>query len=250
MRLIYYTMKKGFTLVELSIVLVIIGLLVGGILVGQSLVDSAKLNRFVGELSQYKIMVDQFESRYRSLPGDTSLFPIDDRGTATANDRLFFDITSTTQTFSGEISHFWKHLSDAGIATKKYEVDAASGIVAGTNTPEIVYDNASLVPLTLVPGTGMQTFIMSDYSTHTDNAVGSNVPAISAIEALAIDSKIDDGLSITDSYTGDSSGFDYKDQMFADSGNDCWESLTPASGPKNYNTSDDTAKCVVFLRFK
>ena len=47
--------KSGFTLVELSIVLVIIGLLIGGILVGQSLIESAKMNSFVRQVQQIDI---------------------------------------------------------------------------------------------------------------------------------------------------------------------------------------------------
>ena len=67
-------MEKGFTLVELSIVLVIIGLLIGGILVGQSLIESAKINRFLSELQQYEIATIQFHRKFKKYPGDSTYF--------------------------------------------------------------------------------------------------------------------------------------------------------------------------------
>jgi len=63
-------MKSGFTLVELSIVLVIIGLLIGGILVGQTLIESTKINRILSNWKQYEIMVNLYKEKFKSLPGD------------------------------------------------------------------------------------------------------------------------------------------------------------------------------------
>ena len=64
--------KSGFTLVELSIVLVVIGLLIGGILVGRSLIDSAKINKQIQQIEQIQIAVNQFKNKFKSLPGDTT----------------------------------------------------------------------------------------------------------------------------------------------------------------------------------
>jgi len=66
-------MKNGFTLVELSIVLVIIGLLIGGILVGQSLIESSKLNSFVRQIQQYDSAIMTFKDKYKGLPGESGL---------------------------------------------------------------------------------------------------------------------------------------------------------------------------------
>jgi prepilin-type N-terminal cleavage/methylation domain-containing protein len=69
-------MKKGFTLVELSIVLVIIGMLTGGILVAQSLIENAKIKSIVRTFEQYGIAVNTFKAKYKTLPGDSpSLLP-------------------------------------------------------------------------------------------------------------------------------------------------------------------------------
>src|SRR5690606_1501704 len=63
-------MKAGFSLVELSIVLVILGLLTGGILGGQSLIKAAELRSVATERQQWQIAINSFKGKYRALPGD------------------------------------------------------------------------------------------------------------------------------------------------------------------------------------
>jgi len=71
--------RAGFTLLELSIVLVIIGLVVGGVLVGTDLIKSAKLQKVVREAQSYANAVSTFKLKYNGLPGDLldaeSFFP-------------------------------------------------------------------------------------------------------------------------------------------------------------------------------
>jgi prepilin-type N-terminal cleavage/methylation domain-containing protein len=65
-----YKRQQGFTLVELAIVLVILGLLVGGVITGQNLIRAAELRSVTVEFAQYQSAVLQFRDRYRALPGD------------------------------------------------------------------------------------------------------------------------------------------------------------------------------------
>lgn len=67
-------MRRGFTLVELSIVLVIIGLLTGGILIGQSLIQTATIQNEVRKIQQYSIALVNFRNKFRQEAGDSNLF--------------------------------------------------------------------------------------------------------------------------------------------------------------------------------
>ena len=60
----------AFSLIELSIILIIIGLLVAGIAAGKSLVDSARARVFIGELNSWKQAVHMFYAMKGRLPGD------------------------------------------------------------------------------------------------------------------------------------------------------------------------------------
>jgi len=64
--------ERGFTLVELSIVLVIIGLIVGGVLAGQSLIQSARLQAEITQFNKIDTAVNAFYLRNGMLPGDTT----------------------------------------------------------------------------------------------------------------------------------------------------------------------------------
>lgn len=63
-------MQKGFTLVEIAIVLVIIGLLLGGILKGQEMITQAKIKNVVADFSGISAAYYGYQDRYRAIPGD------------------------------------------------------------------------------------------------------------------------------------------------------------------------------------
>ena len=61
---------QGFTLIELSIVLVIIGLIVGGVLVGRDLISAARLRAQIAQIEKYKTATNTFRTKYNNFPGD------------------------------------------------------------------------------------------------------------------------------------------------------------------------------------
>jgi len=61
---------QGFTLVEIAIVLVIIGLLLGGVLKGQALIDSAKVKNIIQQSTSLSAAVNAYQDKFRALPGD------------------------------------------------------------------------------------------------------------------------------------------------------------------------------------
>lgn len=68
--------KAGFTLVEIAIVMVIIGLLIGGVLKGQAMVQNAKVKRVVKQADEVRAAVMAFYDKYGVYPGDENLAPI------------------------------------------------------------------------------------------------------------------------------------------------------------------------------
>jgi prepilin-type N-terminal cleavage/methylation domain-containing protein len=65
--------QQGFTLVEIAIVLVIIGLLLGGILKGQEMITQAKIKNVIADISGVSAAMYGYQDRYRALPGDDKL---------------------------------------------------------------------------------------------------------------------------------------------------------------------------------
>ncbi|MDX2223257.1 MAG: prepilin-type N-terminal cleavage/methylation domain-containing protein [Rhodospirillaceae bacterium] len=62
--------QKGFTLIEMSIVLVIIGLIIGGILKGQEVIANARAKATINQMNAQRSAVNTYFDRYRALPGD------------------------------------------------------------------------------------------------------------------------------------------------------------------------------------
>jgi prepilin-type N-terminal cleavage/methylation domain-containing protein len=65
--------KCGFTLIEMSLVLVIIALIVGGILVGQDLIKAAEARAQISQIEKYNSAVNTFRAKFQAIPGDMAV---------------------------------------------------------------------------------------------------------------------------------------------------------------------------------
>jgi prepilin-type N-terminal cleavage/methylation domain-containing protein len=108
--------QKGFTLVEIAIVLVIIGLLLGGILKGQEMITQAKIKNVIADVTGVSAAMYGYQDRYRALPGD-------DKGAgrwtaapaATAgNGNGVIEGAYGSANAADESRNFWDHLRRAG----------------------------------------------------------------------------------------------------------------------------------------
>ena len=124
--------KQGFTLVELSIVLVILGLLVGGVLTGQSLIRSAELRAIVTERDKFATALNAFKDKYLALPGDmpnayaywgtacgTNATTLSTGCNGDGDGVLNYGTT-------GENSKLWEHLSRAGLVEGTFDGTAGT----------------------------------------------------------------------------------------------------------------------------
>jgi prepilin-type N-terminal cleavage/methylation domain-containing protein len=113
--------QSGFTLVEIAIVLVIIGLLLGGILKGQELINSAKAKSLANDFRNVPVYVYAYQDKFRAIPGDdaaaaTHVSGGTNPGGATKGDgKIDGQWDSTTVT--DESALFWQHVRLAGLAT-------------------------------------------------------------------------------------------------------------------------------------
>ena len=108
-------LQRGFTLVEIAIVLVIIGLLLGGILKGQEMITQAKINNVINDFNGLSAAVNSYRDRYRMLPGDDN--GADTRWglpAAQKGDGNGVVAGKYNDTAGAESQLFWLHLRQAG----------------------------------------------------------------------------------------------------------------------------------------
>lgn len=109
--------QQGFTLVEIAIVMVIIGLLLGGVLKGQEVITNAKLKRVVNDFNSISAAVFTYQDRYRALPGDdrtaSTKFTNTPPGNGSGNGQISGNFFSTND--ADESRLLWRHLREAGL---------------------------------------------------------------------------------------------------------------------------------------
>ena len=142
--------QDGFTLIELSIVLVIVGLIAGGVLVGQDLIRAAYVRAQISQIESYNTAVNTFYGKYQALPGDMNnsvalANGFAARGAAPGQgdgngiiEGYTSGWTGGALQFGGETEMFWVDLSKAGLIEGGFTTNsllAASYPVSATQVP-------------------------------------------------------------------------------------------------------------------
>ena len=126
--------QRGFTLIEIAIVLVIIGLLLGGVLKGQELINSAKVKNFAQDFRNIPLFIYGYQDKFKAIPGDDAAVVNHVTGGTLAstptgtvgNGVINGHWNSTTDTDESHL--FWQHVRLAGLAAGSTSVSDPSYI--------------------------------------------------------------------------------------------------------------------------
>ena len=202
----------GFTLVELAIVLVIIGLIVGGVLVGQDMIKAAEVRATVGQVEKYNTALNTFRTKYNGLPGDLNAtlaanFGMTARGGDGNGDGNGILGTCSpaniTETEAGcETLLFWRDLSDAQLIDGSFNTPVDPMFYGNNNTPM----SADQVPLffpkakigrgnyfTVFHSSGINYYELAGILATDDVGYYTLALSLTPSEAFNMDNKIDDG---------------------------------------------------------
>lgn len=260
--------RGGFSLLELSIVLVIIGLIAGGIVSGSSMIRAAELRSVITQESQFHIAIHTFRDKYLGMPGDlknATAFWGAEPAANCPGDETTPSTTSATcdgngngqiawhgaAGFGGESHRFWQHLANAELISGTYTGVHSAGscntngqcnVALGVNAPEssingvgwsIAYETAivgNAHPQDF-PRPAANTLYLGQVGNFTSN------PAFEPSEAWNLDKKNDDGKPGTGRIRTWSPNFG--------PATNCSTSNDPAVS--EYNVSNDTIACPIIV---
>lgn len=220
---------KGFTLIELSIVLVIIGLIIGGVLAGRDLIRAAGVRGTIAQIEKYNTAVNAFRIKYNALPGDMSAarasqFGMTSRTGTKGQGNEDFAIESGANGgnyICGEVALFWADLSTASL------IEGTFNGVDGDSTGGTCGTAADIAALqSIIPGSVLDK--RAFFTVYTDAAksfyqlvgginsldnfghlIGESETALTPSDAYAIDSKMDDGTPLSGTVTARNVNFYY-----------------------------------------
>lgn len=227
--------RAGFTLVELSIVLVIIGLLVGGVLVGQDLIKAAELKGTISDIRNLQTAFIQFRDKYNCVPGDC------------AYQSKFFDVADGDGNRYIECGNAppWcmAPINEHGVA---YEVMHLAGLIRSSAATADGFEPTKLRECQLFMHSEFDDMYGApdaNFMHVTENLTASpwHQDCMTPEEAMQIDMKMDDGYAGTGALIGKSTTLTY-----SECADEKWDE--GAKYEAEYNTANSIIACTLFLQ--
>jgi prepilin-type N-terminal cleavage/methylation domain-containing protein len=185
--------QKGYTLLEMAIVLIVIGLLIGGVMAGQQLIRSARVSKLMADESGYRGAIHSFTDRFETYPGDYEAASLHvNCSPACLNGNGNKRVERNAAPVAGSEIHeellVWSHLSGAGFINGQFTPVAGGTIPTLDNSPVNVSQRYWQFIFDAMFGSPAGTPARHNLKT------GNQIPVDYLQE---IDSKIDDGLPNT-----------------------------------------------------
>jgi len=189
--------QSGFTLIEIAIVLVIIGLLLGGVLKGQELINSAKVKNLASDFKNIALFIYSYQDKYHALPGDDALATshVTSAVTATGSigdgkiDGKWDSTTSTNESFL-----FWQHVRLSGIAAGVTDITDTVGYPPRNTTGGRmgVTNSVTDLPINNLKGAYIicSTGIVGKFAKQLDVALDDGNPATGTVMAAIPSSSV------------------------------------------------------------
>jgi prepilin-type N-terminal cleavage/methylation domain-containing protein len=208
--------ETGFTLIEISIVLVIIGLLLGGVLKGQELINSAKVKNFAQDFRAVPTLINAYQDKFRALPGDdgraqTHVCPASNpactvNGNANGVINGNWDDAPAT---ASETVHFWQQVRLANLATGASALDAPNflplnsdggriGIQSGGTAPPLGLSGGYIVCSAGILGKYVRQLDTTlDDSDPRTGSMRAGIASAGVLAAIGASDTLDDGAAYT-----------------------------------------------------
>jgi prepilin-type N-terminal cleavage/methylation domain-containing protein len=265
--------NSAFTLVELSIVLVIIGLIVGGVLTGRDLIHAAEIRSVVRDIEEYKTAVNTFKLKYDCLSGDcpnaTDYFGARNINNITCQSTNNSDLTCNGDG-NGQINYptaemflFWQQLSLAKLIRGKYTgyvgINGNTQHELGINSPISAIDGAGFGAVYSDCSDSNNPYCYGcgySYAVNYGNRLTFGMPTASwppiggiftPKEAMSIDQKIDDGKpgrGLVTMYSATSANLG----LTWGNINSCTTSSSNMDYNGDYRTANTLAVCALFIK--
>jgi prepilin-type N-terminal cleavage/methylation domain-containing protein len=240
--------NNGFTILEISIVLVIVGLLVAGVLGGQEIIKSMKINGTIAQMNEITAAANSFKLKYDSLPGDmpdatdywginsdcpNQMFELPEKTTCNGNG----DGTLGNTENPSERSFFWHHLSNSDMFNNILLNIESFFYAAKSSYNEKVFISAT---------TGMHEYVRPElrqdvitYFLATQEGVEEYInlgwSAFTPEDAKTLDSKIDDSMPTTGNVS--------TENLYGPS-----SACINSTNPIDYDINNDSNKCALIVK--
>lgn len=192
--------QSGFTLIEIAIVLVIIGLLLGGVLKGQELINSAKVKNLAADFKNVPLYIYGYQDKFKALPGDDTLAATHVSGVVattpsgtTGNGLINGEWNSNTQTHESIL--FWQHVRLAGLVAGQTAPPTAA--LASDQDPYLpqnavggrigVESGSTMPPIVNLKGAYIvcSSHILGKFAKQLDTTMDDGVPSTGSVMVMA-----------------------------------------------------------------